>query len=194
MNQIEKALSLLNSKLEYNMEKFNFLESFYLDCAWNCIKNKKKEEYEKATSYFNLCNFNPFELIYHFIKILKIKPIHVGFEDESKLQPDIVNCQIGSGDGELTDEVKSALQMLINVLKTKKTYILKTNKLILVVPEKGKKLVTFDSEKNNVLVFESSQNSPINLKEVQPKDIKLFQAIQIINEALVKSMILLKYC
>ena len=193
LNQIEKAFSLLNSKLEYNMEKFNFLESFYLDCAWNCIKNKKKEEYEKATSYFNLCNFNPFELIYHFIKILKIKPMHVGFEDESKLQPDIVNCQIGSGDGELTDEVKSALQMLINVLKTKKTYILKTNKLILAVPEKGKKLVTFDSEKNNVLVFESSQNSPINLKEVQPKDIKLFQAIQIINEALVKSMILLKY-
>ena len=28
-DQIEKAFGILNNKLEYNMEKFDFLESFY---------------------------------------------------------------------------------------------------------------------------------------------------------------------
>ena len=37
-NQIEKAFGILNNKLEYNMDKFVFLESFYCDCAWNCFK------------------------------------------------------------------------------------------------------------------------------------------------------------
>ena len=33
-NEIEKAFNLLNNKLEYNLDKFKFLESFYCDCGW----------------------------------------------------------------------------------------------------------------------------------------------------------------
>ena len=190
-NQIEKALGILNNKLDFNMPKFNFLESFYCDCAWNSINKKSKEGYEEAEQYFSLCNFNPFELIYHFIKLLKIKPIHAGFEDENKLKPDVVNCQIYSGENTLNDNIKSALRMLINVLQTKKTYILTKYKLINTQKEKGKNIVSFEAAKNNSLKFDSSQNCQIYLKNVEPKDIKLFETLKIINEALVKSMVLL---
>ena len=191
-NQIEKALGILNNKLDYNMAKFNFLESFYCDCAWNSINKKSIEGYEEAEKYFGLCNFNPFELIYHFIKLLKIKAIHVGFEDENQLKTDINNCQIFSGDNNLDNKTKSALRMLINVLQTKKLYILTKNKLINIQNEKEKNiLVSFEAAKNNPLKFDSSQNCQINLKNVEPQDIKLFETLKIINEALVKSMILL---
>ena len=191
-NQIEKAFNILNNKLDYNMEKFNFLESFYCDCAWNSLYKKNKEGYEEAEKYFCLCNFNPFELIYHFIKLLKIKPIHVGFEDIDKL-PDIVNCQINSKDGNIDNNITPALNMLVNVLQTKKYYILKNNNLVNIQNQKGKtKVVSFESARNNSLKFESSQNCLINLKGIEPKDIKLFEAIKIINEALVKSMVLLE--
>ena len=191
-NQIEKAFNILNNKLDYNMEKFNFLESFYCDCAWNSLYKKNKEGYEEAEKYFSLCNFNPFELIYHFIKLLKIKPIHIGFEDIDKL-PKIVNCQINSKDGNIDNNITSALNMLVNVLQTKKYYILKSNNLINIQSQKGKnKVVSFESARNNSLKFESSQNCIINLKDIEPKDIKLFEAIKIINEALVKSMVLLE--
>ena len=191
-NQIEKAYGILNNKLDYNMEKFKFLESFYYGCAWNSINKKNIEGYEEAQKYLCLTNFNPFELIYHFISLLKIKPIHVGFEDINKLNPDILNAQIISKDGNIDDTTKSALRMLINVLQTKKTYILKTNNLLNTLNEKGKsKALAFELAKNNSLKFESSENCKINLKDVQPKDIKLFEAIKIINEALIKAMVLL---
>ena len=191
-NQIEKAYGILNNKLDYNMEKFTFLESFYCECAWNSINKKSIEGYEEAEKYFCLYNFNPFELIYHFIKLLKIKTIHAGFEDINKLSSDVNNCQIISSDGKLDDKIKAALRMLINVLQVKKEYILKANNLLDIENEKGKsKAKIFESAKNNPLKFDSSQSCQINLKDVQPKDIKLFEAIKIINEALVKSMVLL---
>ena len=71
-DQLDKAFGILNNKLEYNMDKFVFLESFYCDCAWNCFKKRNKEGYETAGKYFSLCNFNPFELSYHFIRLLGI--------------------------------------------------------------------------------------------------------------------------
>ena len=66
-NQLDKALGILNNKLDYNMDKFTHLEKFYCDCAWNCFKQRDKKGYEEAEKYFRLCNFNPFELIYHYI-------------------------------------------------------------------------------------------------------------------------------
>ena len=191
-NQIEKAFGILNNKLEYNIEKFKFLESFYCDCAWNSFNKKTKEGYEEAQYYFGLFNFNPFELIYHFIKLLEIKTIHVGFDNIEKLNPEINNCQIVSTDGKLDDNVKSALQMLITVLEAKKEYIYKSNDLIYNITEKGKIVpISFEAARNNPLKFETSQSCKINLIDVQPKDVKLFEAIRIINEALVKSMVLL---
>ena len=191
-NELEKAFNILNNKLEYNEEKFKFLESFYCDCAWICVNRKNEEGYKKAITYFGLCNFNPFELIYYFIKLLKIKPIHEGYEDENKLPSEANNCQIISKDITLNQETKAALQMLIKVLQTKKKYILKNNQVVNVVKEKGKKK-SFQTIKNNILTFESSQNCLINLQDVQPTDIKLFETINIINEALVNSMVLLGY-
>ena len=42
-NQIEKALGILNNRIDYNMAKFEFLEHFYCDCAWNSINKKSIE-------------------------------------------------------------------------------------------------------------------------------------------------------
>ena len=191
-NQFEKAFNILNNKLEYNEEKFKFLESFYCDCGWICINKKNKEGYKEAETYFGLFNFNPFELIYHFIKLLKIKPIHDGFENENKLSPEVNNCQIICQDNSLDVNTKAALQMLIKVLQIKKKYILQTNQIVNVVKQKGKKK-SFQTIKNNILTFESSQECQIPLQDVQPTDIKLFETINIINEALVNSMVLLEY-
>ena len=191
-NQIEKAFNILNSKLEYNEEKFKFLESFYCDCGWNFMEKRTEEGYNYAEIYFGLCNFNPYELIYHFIKLLKIKPIHEGFQDEKKLPLEVDNCQIFCDIKNLDIETTAALQMLIKVLLTKKNYILQNNLIVKSGKEKGKKK-TFKSVKNNILTFESSQNCPINLQDVQPTDIKLFETINIINEVLVNAMVLLGY-
>ncbi len=190
-NQIEKAFGILNNKLEYNMDKFVFLESFYCDCAWNCFKKRNKEGYEEAEKYFSLCNFNPFELIYHFIKLLKVKPIHSGFEDLENLPKDIDECQI-KGDVkniEKDQNVFAALKMLIATLQSKKNYLLSIieNEL----NEKGKKLDIIEITKNKSIIFESSQNCAINLKDVEPKDIKLFEVFKMINEVLIKGMVLL---
>ena len=191
-NEFEKAFNLLNNKLEFNEEKFKFLESIYCDCGWICINRKTEEGYKLAESYFGLCNFNPFELIYHFIKLLKIKPIHEGYGDENKLPVEANNCQIISKEASLDKNTKAALEMLIKLLQTKKNYILKKNQLPNVLKEKGKKK-SFESIKNNILTFESSQNCLINLQDVQPTDIKLFETINIINETLVNAMVLLEY-
>ena len=191
-NQIEKASNILNSKLEYNEEKFKFLESYYCDCGWNFMNKKNEEGYKKAEIYFGLFNFNPYELIYHFIKLLKIKPIHEGFQDERKLPPEVEQCQIICNDNNLDNNTKAALQMLIKVLNSKKNYILQSNLVINNKKEKGK-IKTFQSVKNSVLTFESSENCPINLQDIQPTDIKLFETVNIINEALVNAMVLLGY-
>ena len=190
-DQIEKAFNLINNKLEYNLEKFDFLESFYCDCAWNYMQKKTKEGYQKAEIYFGLCNFNPYELIYHFIKLLKIKPIHSGFQGQT-LSNEVNNCQIFSDIKNLDENTKAALEMLIKVLKPKKDYILKNN--IIINDEKGKvKKKTIQIIKDSILKFDSSQNCPINLENVQPTEIKSFEAIDIINKALINAMVLLGY-
>lgn len=78
--------------------------------------------------------------------------------------------------------------MLIKVLKAKKNYILENNQ----IEENGKKK-TYDEIKNNIMTFKSSQYCLINLKNIEPKNIKLFEIIKIINDAIFKSMILLDY-
>ena len=191
-NEIDKAFNILNNKLEYNEEKFKFLEGFYCDCGWNCIRQRNKKGYKEAEIYFGLFNFNPFELIYHFIKLLKIKPIHVGYGDINKLPPEVDKCQIISDVNNLDVNTKAALQMLIKVLQNKKKYIFDSNQVINVTKLKGKKK-SYQSVKNNILTFNSSQNCPINLKDVQPTDLKLFETINIINTALINAMVLLGY-
>ena len=181
-DQIEKAIGILNNKLEYNMDKFDFLETFYCNCAWNCFKKKNKAGFEEAEKYFSLCNFNPFELIYHFIKLLDIKPIHVGFTNVKELPKEVNNCQILGEQG---------LNMLINTLKLKKKYLLGKNN-ILNIKKDIKNFGIIEMAKKTPITFESSQNCDINLKEVEPKNVTLEQVIQMINEVLLKSMVILK--
>ena len=187
-DQIDKAFGILNNKLEYNMNKFIYLESFYCDCAWNCFKKKNKEGFEEAEKYFSLCNFNPFELIYHFIELLDIKPIHSGFEDVEKLPKEIKECQI-KGDAKSPDNF-AALKMLINTLQSKKSYLLSI--LGNEQNEKGRKIDIVEEAKNKIIIFESSQNCDINLKDIEPKEIKVFDVLKMINESLIKSMVLLE--
>ena len=178
-DQIEKAFGILNNKLEYNMEKFEFLESFYCDCAWNCFKKKNKSGYEEAEKYFSLCNFNPFELIYHFIKLLYIKTIHIVFTNVELLIKEFKECQI-FGDLAKDENIISALNMLINTLTLKKNYLLGKYNL-LNIKKDIKNLGLIETVKKTQINFESSQNCPINLKDVEPKNIKLEDVIQIIN-------------
>ena len=187
-DQIEKAFGILNNKLEYNMDKFVFLESFYCDCAWNCFKKRNKEGYDEASKYFSLCNFNPFELIYHFITLLKIKPIHSGFENVDNLPKEIEDCQIN---GDVKDaNISAALKMLINILQSKRSYLFSI--IENEQNDKGKKIDFVEETKNKIITFESSQNCLINLKDVQPKEIKMFDVIKMINEILIKGMVLLQ--
>ena len=187
-DQIEKAFGILNNKLEYNMEKFVFLESFYCDCAWNCFKKKNKEGFEEAEKYFSLCNYNPFELIYHFIDLLEIKPIHSGFEDVENLPKEIKDCQI-KGDRKSENNL-AALKMLINTLQSKKSYLFSI--LGNEQSGKGKKIDIVEEAKNKIIIFESSQNCAINLKDIEPKEIKVFDVLKMINDALIKGMVLLE--
>ena len=186
-DQIEKAFGILNNKLEYNMDKFDFLESFYCDCAWNCFKKNNQKGYEEAEKYFSLCNFNPFELIYHFIKLLNIKPIHVGYTDINNLPKDVLDCQIIE-DNSNKENIKFAVTMLINVLTAKKNYLLRKYNLC-GVKKDTKNSAIIEAAKQNLINFESSQNCVINLKNIEPKNVKLEVVIQMINEVLIKCMI-----
>ena len=123
---------------------------------------------------------------------MKVRAIHVGFEDINNLDPNINNSQIISAKENMDDNVKDTLKILIIVFEAKKEYIFRTSNLNLNKTEKEKLVpISFEAVRNNPLKFESSQNCQINLTETKPKDIKLFEAIKIINEALVKSMVLL---
>ena len=107
---------------------------------------------------------------------------------KKKLPTEVNKCQIIATDSKLDSNIKDALNMLIKVLKTKKNYILENNQ----IEENGKKK-TYDEIKNNIMTFKSSQYCLINLTNIEPKNIKLFEIIKIINDAIFKSMILLDY-
>jgi len=169
------------------MDKFVFLESFYCDCAWNCFKKRNKEGYETAGKYFSLCNFNPFELSYHFIRLLEIHPIHKDFQNIDNLPKEIKEAQIF---GDIKEEnILSSLEMLINTLQSKKAYLLSIAEN---EHERGKKRNAVEETKNKIITFESSQNCIINLKDSEPKEITIFDVIKLINEILIKGMVLLK--
>ena len=74
------ALFNINKKLKYNVEKFEFLESFYCDWGWISLYKKNQSGYIDAEKYFLLSNINPLELIYHFIKMLKINQFILDFK------------------------------------------------------------------------------------------------------------------
>ena len=80
--------------------------------------------------------------------------------------------------------------MLVETLQLKKTYLLTSNKLI--QTERGKNEDIAELSKNIEVSFQSSKNCSINLQNVEPKEIKLYDVLKIINEVLVKGLVLLK--
>ena len=80
--------------------------------------------------------------------------------------------------------------MLINTLQSKKKYLLGKNNL-LNIKKDPKNLNLIEIAKKTQINFESSQNSVINLKESNQNNVNLEQVINMINEVLVKSMVML---
>jgi len=80
--------------------------------------------------------------------------------------------------------------MLVNTLQSKKKYLLGKNNL-LNIKKDIKNLTLIETAKKTIINFESSQNSAINLKELNQININLEQVINMINEVLVKSMVML---
>ena len=183
-DKIDYAFKIIND-LEYNnMEKFLVLESFYCDFAWYFFYKKSEEGYKEAEKHFNLCNYNTFELIYHFIQLLKIKPIHEGFENFEKLSKEIKDNQIS--DNVETPIIEAALDMLINILQSKKSYLLS------LIENEQNQIIDIEKTKNKNIIFESSQYCVINLKDKKPQNIRIYDVIKMINEVIVKGMVLLK--
>ena len=121
--------------------------------------------------------------------MLKIKPIHEEYSNINELPKEINECQV-DGDWEKDINIKAGLNMLVNTLQSKKKYLLGKNNL-LNIKKDIKNLTLIETAKKTIINFESSQNSAINLKELNQININLEQVINMINEVLVKSMVML---
>ena len=169
VNKFEEALSILNNKIPVE-EKMTQLENYYLGCAW---ANFIKEDYEIAKKFFRVSNFNPFELMYLFINLLKVKPIHIDYEKNNNL----LDSQFELKDN---NKVKEAVKCLIDVLKYKINYIYRVYKNDI---EEGKNLEV------RTLSFNSSTCSIINLSDCEPREITLKVFFQNINSTLLKALV-----
>ena len=170
VNKFEEALTILNNKIPLN-EKMEQLENYYLGCAW---AHFIKEDYEKATKFFRVSNFNPFELMYLFIKLLKVKPIHIDYDKNNNLLENQFELKDNS------NKIKQVIECLINVLNYKINYIYKEYKEEI---EEGKNLEV------RTLSFNSSTCSIINLSECEPREINLKVFFQNINLTLLKALV-----
>jgi hypothetical protein len=72
---------LIDNITEDNEKKSDIMEQFYLDWGFICLKDEQKE-YDLSLKYFNLANFNPFEIIYMFYECLNIDIIHLDKKKE----------------------------------------------------------------------------------------------------------------
>jgi len=159
--KIDDALNILNNNISSSDEnKGKKIEQFFLDCGWACLK---KNEYRKASQYIQLCNFNPFEIIYLFANILDIR---INDPDIKKNLTNIYIENITKGNEDLTTD---ALKMLFDLLYNKRNLL---NNIYEIPKELTKKINFLDSEA-----------ALINLSKV---DYSLFQVYEIIHTTLVK--------
>ena len=179
-SQFDEALAILNNNIPPTDEtKPTVIEQFYVNCGWTYFKKYSEEGFAKAKNYFNISNFNPFELIYMFNNMLKITPIHEEFKSlppESLKFTQIENL-IGNKDEE---KIKKALLFLIDVLTNKRKYYMRTYDTS-----------TETNLKIQTLKFIKSSQSVINLSK-DTQVISLLQTLQIINATLVKALVKMK--
>ena len=117
---------LVDNVSEDDENKQEIIEKFYLDCAWNCIKGENKQ-YDLAIKFLNLANFNPYEFIYMFYDSLCINIVHL--DKKKDILEHIKDNQLISTNSSSTEEDKKHFIFLINVLITKRDYILNRYKL-----------------------------------------------------------------
>lgn len=159
-NGLEK---LIENVPEDDPTKPEKIENLFLDCAWACIEDKKKD-YSNSLKYIRLTNFNPFEFIYMFTDILKINIIH-----SDKKQEIIDHLK----ENQLPEE-NEAFSFLIKILTIKRDYLLSKYKS----DEYEKQKVTFMSSKRSKINL-SDSNTEINVKIT----------LEYINSSIIKSLI-----
>ena len=171
------ALEILTDNVsEDDDDKPEKIEKFYLDCAWACIKGEKKE-YDLSLKFLNLADFNPFEFIYMFYDSLKIKILHI--DKKQDIIEHIKENQLIDMNSQGGEEEKKIFTFLINVLITKRDYILDRYK---------SSSYNYDKEK---ITFLSSKFGKINLSD-STTEITVRETLDSINLGLIKSMIKLQ--
>ena len=179
--KFDEALDKLNNNVDiYSENKFNEIEQFYLNAAWNSLKQKNFENFGK---YLVLTNFDPCEYIYMFYSKLGVSIIHS--DKEKQIKTDISSNQIDNitkkeGGQIVNEEMDNALNQLIIILLNKRDYIMK----ICSFPKDDYKEVSD-------LNFMHNNSSPINLSDSTSK-ITIPQLLGLINITLVKAYIQLR--
>ena len=167
---------LVDNLSEDNEDKYEKMEKLYLDCAWSCLNNDKK--YDLSLRYLNLANFNPFEFIYMFYDSLNINILHL--DKKQDILDHRNENQLISSSPKGNDDEKKIYSFLINVLLTKRDYILERYK--------SSSSSNHDNEKIN---FISSNFGKINLSDSKT-EITVRETLDSINTTLIKTMIKLQ--
>ena len=170
---LEKLVDNVSEDDENKQEK---IENFYLDCAWTCIKDENKQ-YDLAIKFLNLANFNPYEFIYMFYDSLNINIVHL--DKQKDILDHIKDNQLIGSISSGSEEDKKHFTFLINVLITKRDYIL--NRYKLSSSENGKEKITFISSKFGKIDLSDSTT------EITVRDV-----LDTINLTLIKTMIKLQ--
>ena len=182
LKEFEEALNILTNKVPINKNKFDVIEKYYNDVAWSYFKEFTKKDINESKKYFNICNFNPFEIIYLYSNLLKIKPIHEEFinmneDDKKKNQIDIII----STKNDINE--KFMHEFLEEVIKYKLKYIKKTFDVTNLTNLKIIN-ISFLNSNCSILKLENNPN--------ESKQYSLFTLLQFLNNALVRCKILLK--
>ena len=167
---------LVDNVSEDDENKQEIIEKFYLDCAWTCIKDDNKQ-YDLAIKFLNLANFNPYEFIYMFYESLSINIVHL--DKQKDILDHIKENQLIGLNPSGGEEDKKIFSFLINVLITKRDYIL--NRYKLTSSENEKEKITFISSKLGKIDLSDSKT------EITVRDV-----LDIINLTLIKTMIKLQ--
>ena len=173
-NKYNEALDkLIDIFSEEDDDKYEKMEQLYLDFAWVCVK--KEKNYDLSLKYLNLANFNPFEFIYMFYDQLNVNILH---EDKKQDILDHKNeNQLISLNSKGGEDGKKIFSFLINVLVTKRDYIIERYK-------------SSSSEKEKIS-FLSSKLGIINLSDSKV-EITVRDTLDAINITLIKTIIKLQ--
>ena len=70
INKYEDVLNILSNKVPINKNKIDIIEKYYNGVDWSYFKKFTIKDINESKIYFNICNFNPFEIIYLYSNLL----------------------------------------------------------------------------------------------------------------------------